>query len=426
MPVKAIIWDMGGVILYMQNETPRKELASEFGLSLQRVYAEIFDSETAQKAMIGQIPVSDHWQNVGASLGIPADRLVDFLGKFWSSDAIDYQLIGLIQKLKQSYKTGVLSNAWEDLGEIMLNRWKIARNFDDIVISAEVGLAKPDPQIYRLAADRLRVQPHEVIFIDDLARNIQAAKAVGFQTIQFITRSQVLCDLSQLLQAGGEQISPSLDKAIAVLGREPNDRPINPYDLVQLQVELEYQRHAKDWIIPFPGSTEHAGLLIYQSDNEAWSFSQPDFSRPIFEGIQRFGLGRAFHEPQQLQEILSNYGAYKLGEPFHSYYFSHLPSSAEFPDVRENTNRYEVLIDQVPVSWAWSIRENGYCAEVAVETLPEFRQRGYARQVTAAWGRAIRQQGRVAFYSHAANNHPSKALAHSLGLIQFAKSIAIE
>lgn len=425
MAVKAIVWDMGGVILYMRDEAPRKQLASDYHLPLERIYAAIFDSATAQQAMVGLITVEEHWRNVGESLGIPADELVNFLERFWSSDAIDFSLIGIIKQLKANYKTGVLSNAWGDLREIMANRWNITSAFDDIVISAEVGLAKPNPQIYQLTADRLGILPGEIIFIDDLARNIQAAQEIGFRTIQFITRAQVLRDLTRILESDGEGIPAELQQIIENLRVSKNERPFNVYDLIQLQIELEYQLDAQEHIIPFPGSSEQARLIIYQSSNGIWSFFQPDFPPTVKEEILWVGSRQAFESPQEFQKSLSKLGQYQLCGPFHSYIFPE-NFAGDFPEVRENGGRYEILIDKVPVSWAWSIRENQYCCEVAVETAPGFRQRGFARRVTAAWGQAIQRQGRVAFYSHAADNHPSRALARSLGLVKFAESIGIE
>jgi RimJ/RimL family protein N-acetyltransferase len=70
-----------------------------------------------------------------------------------------------------------------------------------------------------------------------------------------------------------------------------------------------------------------------------------------------------------------------------------------------------------PVSWAWSSRTNAKAAELAIETKPAFRRRGFARQVAAAWARYQLQQQKIAFYSHLHDNLPSRALAASLGVV---------
>ena len=58
--------------------------------------------------------------------------------------------------------------------------------FDDVVCSADVGLAKPDPRVYALAASRLRLEPGECVFIDDLAGNVEAARAAGMLAVHFL------------------------------------------------------------------------------------------------------------------------------------------------------------------------------------------------------------------------------------------------
>jgi predicted GNAT family acetyltransferase len=85
---------------------------------------------------------------------------------------------------------------------------------------------------------------------------------------------------------------------------------------------------------------------------------------------------------------------------------------------------YGIVVAGRIVASCGSVRENGKSAEAWVITEPEFRRRGYARQVTAAWAHDLRRQGKVAFYSHTQDNIASRAVARSLGLIQFAEAVA--
>ena len=57
--------------------------------------------------------------------------------------------------------------------------------FDDVVVSAEVGLAKPDPEVFRLAARRLGLPPAECVFVDDWDVNVGAAREVGMAAILY-------------------------------------------------------------------------------------------------------------------------------------------------------------------------------------------------------------------------------------------------
>jgi epoxide hydrolase-like predicted phosphatase len=118
---------------------------------------------------------------------------------FWGGDALDSHLVDYIRSLRPRLKTGLLSNAWDNLRRVVSDTWEIADAFDDIVISAEVGISKPDPRIYELAVLRLGVLPREAVFVDDFPHNIEAAQRVGLKGILFRNSDQVRQDLEGLL-----------------------------------------------------------------------------------------------------------------------------------------------------------------------------------------------------------------------------------
>lgn len=92
-------------------------------------------------------------------------------------------------------QTGLVSNSWstahydrELLGEI----------FDEVVISAEVGLHKPQPEIYRLASERLEVEPGKCVFVDDLRENCEGAEAVGMTAVRHREAPETIAQLAEL------------------------------------------------------------------------------------------------------------------------------------------------------------------------------------------------------------------------------------
>jgi putative hydrolase of the HAD superfamily len=91
--------------------------------------------------------------------------------------------------------TGLISNSWSTAH---YDRKLLAELFDDVVISAEVGLHKPQPEIFRLAAERLEAQPAECIFVDDLRENCEGAEAVGMTAIRFRDPQQTIGRLAEL------------------------------------------------------------------------------------------------------------------------------------------------------------------------------------------------------------------------------------
>ena len=100
-------------------------------------------------------------------------------------------------------KVGLLSNSWGNT----YPRDRIDGAFDHIVISGEVGMRKPEAEIYALSVQGLEVQPETAVFVDDLARNIDAARAAGLQAIHHTdatTTRQRLEEIIPALRAHGE------------------------------------------------------------------------------------------------------------------------------------------------------------------------------------------------------------------------------
>src|SRR5262249_56510973 len=91
--------------------------------------------------------------------------------------------------------TGLLSNSWSTAH---YDRGMLSELFDDVVISAEVGFHKPQPEIYRLAADRLAVRPQRCLFVDDLRENCEGAEAGGMTAILFRNPAPTMAALAEL------------------------------------------------------------------------------------------------------------------------------------------------------------------------------------------------------------------------------------
>jgi len=197
--IKAVIWDMGGVILRTNGETSRQGLAQEFNLTLDNLYDLVFNSPSAQKATIGLISEIDHWKSIADTLGLPYERIQGFQDRFWADDAVDKKLIDFIKSLNRKYKTGLLSNAWSGARQALNQRNACDTVFQYSLFSYEVRLRKPDPQIYKRMLALMEVKPAEAIFVDDLAENIQGANNEGIHGIHFLTTEQAIADVNRLL-----------------------------------------------------------------------------------------------------------------------------------------------------------------------------------------------------------------------------------
>lgn len=129
-----------------------------------------------------------------------AGRALPRLHEEWqAAQALIAPNVELIRTLRPRYRLSVLSNADLSLRGRLEAEIKIHHLFDDIVCSAEVGMAKPEAAVYRLAAERLGVRPERCLFVDDWDRNVDAARSVGMSAVLY--RADEGHDLAALLAA---------------------------------------------------------------------------------------------------------------------------------------------------------------------------------------------------------------------------------
>lgn len=115
------------------------------------------------------------------------------------NSVIDQDVIQIARELKANYKVGLLTNAIGSLlDDIFAQNPGIQDIFDERIVSSEVGLVKPEPEIYKLALEKLGVQPEEALFIDDGQANVDGAIAVGMQALLFTGADQLRTDLQEL------------------------------------------------------------------------------------------------------------------------------------------------------------------------------------------------------------------------------------
>jgi epoxide hydrolase-like predicted phosphatase len=199
MAIKAIIFDLGGVLLRTADFSPRDHLADRLGMSRHELEGFFFGGESGDQAQRGEISVEEHWQNLRQKLNCSQQDFQALLDEFFAQDELDQELVNYIRKLRQTYKTALLSNAWGNLRKMVADRWHFEDAFDVMIISAEVGIVKPDPRIFHLILVKLGVQPHQAVLVDDMLRNVEGAQAVGMQAIQFHSLPQVKDELEGLL-----------------------------------------------------------------------------------------------------------------------------------------------------------------------------------------------------------------------------------
>jgi putative hydrolase of the HAD superfamily len=197
--IEAVFFDLGGVILRTEHQAPREHLAERLDLSYEDLIRLVFESESARQASLGKITTPEHWEAVAARLGRPASEIASLRDEFFAGDVLDLELLDFIRSLRPNHRTGLISNGWSDLRDYVI-RNKFGDAFDALVISAEAGLLKPDPRIYELALRKLDAEPGRSVLVDDTAKNVEGARALGMSGVLFRTPSQMRLDLESILR----------------------------------------------------------------------------------------------------------------------------------------------------------------------------------------------------------------------------------
>ncbi|MGB9592606.1 MAG: HAD family hydrolase, partial [Anaerolineae bacterium] len=163
MSIKAVIFDMGGVLLRSENEDGRRKWEQRLGLAEGELAEIVFNSPVSQKATVGLATDEDVWAHVAGRFGLDGETLRQLRRDFWSGDRADAELAQFLRSLRPRYRTAILSNAWPGARRALTERWNLADAVDEMIISAEEGVAKPDPAIYHIALRRLGVRPDEAV-----------------------------------------------------------------------------------------------------------------------------------------------------------------------------------------------------------------------------------------------------------------------
>lgn len=115
----------------------------------------------------------------------------------------DPEMIAYTQTFRPRYKVGVLSNIDVDTMTKLFPELDRGQLFDGFVMSGEVGITKPAPEIFELAASKLGVEPEECLMIDDIPTNVEGAIAAGMRGLVFSSQRQLAIDLARVLEEQG-------------------------------------------------------------------------------------------------------------------------------------------------------------------------------------------------------------------------------
>ena len=197
--IKAIIWDLGGVLVKMEDFTPHHYWEKRLRLQKGQLVKIVHNNPLGHQALIGQITAEDFWLDVGKQLDLSPADTVKLQTDFSKARVWDERLLALIASLKPRFKMGIISGAMSDARRIVQSQVDTDL-FDVLVFSAEEGVQKPDPAIYHRTLSRLGVEAQEAIFVDDWLESVEGARRVGMHGVHYVVGGDVKEAIERIIE----------------------------------------------------------------------------------------------------------------------------------------------------------------------------------------------------------------------------------
>jgi epoxide hydrolase-like predicted phosphatase len=180
---RAVVFDFGGVLWDMRWDVAR-ELDRLHGLPRSSVFQTLYRGPAWADIECGLGDPAAWADDAHRELERRAGRPLPRLHEEWRKAQAPIDLnIAVVRALRPAYRCSILSNADVSLRGRLEGELALHHLFDDIVVSAEVGVAKPAARIFQLAAERLGVEAAACVFVDDWDANVEAAREVGMQAV---------------------------------------------------------------------------------------------------------------------------------------------------------------------------------------------------------------------------------------------------
>jgi putative hydrolase of the HAD superfamily len=183
--VRGLFFDVGGVLMRTEDLSPRRKWEERFGLAEWGLADAVFNSPPSRRASIGLGGSPEIWRHIAERFGLDEAEAADLQRDFWAGDRLDESLLAYIASLRPRYRTAIISNAWPDMRDYLSQSPGIQAAFERTYISAEIGMAKPDPRIYEFVLRDLSLKPEEAVFVDDFPENVDAARSLGMAVVHY-------------------------------------------------------------------------------------------------------------------------------------------------------------------------------------------------------------------------------------------------
>jgi len=197
LALRAVVFDYGMVLSGPPHPRAHEELRRITGLS-QEAFERLYWTDRLAYDR-GDLTGLAFWRKFVSDAGLGLSdheitQLNHWDARMWST--VNQETLAWHKQLKEhGLRTGILSNMGDSVLEVILEKFAWIEDFDVLIWSYQHGMVKPDRAIYELLLDRLGAAPEETLFLDDKLENIEGARHLGIQGLQFSTVDQLRQDL---------------------------------------------------------------------------------------------------------------------------------------------------------------------------------------------------------------------------------------
>ena len=201
--IETVFFDVGGVIVNAPMDSYKTLGAEAFGARVEHVV--LCSAEYVPLLEMGKLTSGEFWEKVGEQLAymgmgrtVPAWKFKGFWeGVLLDSLAIHQDVLDIASRLKSKTTVGVLSNTIQEHA-LILQREGVYKNFSPVVLSCQVGMRKPNADIYLKSADLAKTAPNRCLLIDDLVENVEGARKAGFQALLYRDADELRHELHRM------------------------------------------------------------------------------------------------------------------------------------------------------------------------------------------------------------------------------------
>ncbi|MEV4617697.1 HAD family phosphatase [Asanoa sp. NPDC049573] len=201
MVIRAVVFDIGGVLELTGPMEFDSRWEADLGLAAGTFETALTD--VWQGGAVGAVTEAQVHAAMRDRIGLTDAQVEAVMADMWREylGTPNTELIAYAGTLRPAVRTGILSNSFVGAREREQRAYGLTDLVDDCLYSHEVGLSKPDPALWDLTCRRMGVEPGQLLFVDDVPRLVDSARAFGMNAILFETTAQTIADIEVWLRS---------------------------------------------------------------------------------------------------------------------------------------------------------------------------------------------------------------------------------